>query len=133
MSWCLTQSHNEKLQGFSRHEIAQAVVLAMRDVFYCCDLVIVQQVRNYKKKTEEEKLCKLMLQNCCLKPWGEVGNSLPLLIVSMYCKSFEGNFESTTWLFRYLIYHDQNTVFGNNYSKKWIIMFAKQDDAWLVV
>lgn len=56
-----------------------------------------------------------MFQNCCLKPLGKVGNSLCLFIVSMYYKSFEGNFESATWL---LIYHDQNTVFGNNYSKK---------------
>lgn len=47
------QSHTSGTQGFNRHEIAEAMFLAIRDVFYCCGLLIGRATNNYKK-TEEK-------------------------------------------------------------------------------
>jgi len=42
------------MQRFNRQEVAEAVVLAKRDAFYCCGLVIGrEQIRNYKENEEK--------------------------------------------------------------------------------
>lgn len=48
------QSHTWGMQGYNGPEMAEAMGLALRDIFYCCDLYIEQQIIAKKLK---RKLC----------------------------------------------------------------------------
>lgn len=50
MLGCCTCLASVRNAGYSGPEMAEAVGLAIRDVFYCCDLVIQQQIIAKKLK-----------------------------------------------------------------------------------
>lgn len=110
------QSHTSETQGFNRHEIADAIVLAIRDVFYFCGLIIGRASNEeLKKKKWREKLCKLI----CFKTVAITFRRGWEWFVSVdtECQYVTSDLKGTLKVLCDLIYDDQNTVFGNKYSK----------------